>query len=47
VASRQPAGNIHTIQALGLAVEQIIPVHGRPGTLEDLKSALARRSTRN
>jgi len=35
------------IKALGLAVEQIIPVHGRPGTLEDLKSALARRGARN
>lgn len=31
------------IQKLGLQVEQIIPVHGRMGTLEDLRQAVARR----
>lgn len=31
------------IQKLGLQVEQIIPVHGRAGTIEDLRQAVARR----
>jgi len=31
-------------QELGLQVEQILPVHGRMGTIEDLRQAVARRA---
>ena len=33
------------IKKLGLAVETITPCHGRMGTLDDLKAALAVRAT--
>ena len=33
------------IDELGLAVERIVPVHGRIGTIEDLRESLARRVT--
>ena len=32
------------IQSLGLAVERIIPVHGHPGTMDDLRRAVAGRA---
>jgi flavorubredoxin len=43
-----PAGDdtldlMERIQKLGLQVEQIVPVHGRIGTVEDLRQAVARR----
>jgi glyoxylase-like metal-dependent hydrolase (beta-lactamase superfamily II) len=33
------------IKRLGLEVERIIPVHGRPGTMDDLRTSLSRRAT--
>lgn len=33
------------IQTLGLQVEHIIPVHGRVGTIDDLRQAVARRAS--
>jgi glyoxylase-like metal-dependent hydrolase (beta-lactamase superfamily II) len=34
-----------TIQALGIQVDEIIPVHGRPGTLEDLRHSVEKRGS--
>jgi hypothetical protein len=34
------------IDSLGLDVARIVPVHGKPGTMADLRQSLARRGVR-
>jgi glyoxylase-like metal-dependent hydrolase (beta-lactamase superfamily II) len=48
-AGLMPAGDdtldlAERVQKLGLQVEQILPVHGRLGTIEDLRQAVVRRT---
>jgi glyoxylase-like metal-dependent hydrolase (beta-lactamase superfamily II) len=47
-----PAGDdtadlANKVRQFGLQVEQIIPVHGRMGTIDDLRQAISRRTAKN